>query len=177
MKKTPKSKKQKKKPEMPITKVTIAAKHEFNDKERDELAKELAASISEKQRLEEMKKTAMKDWATRISTVQNTIAEKANKVTSGFEFRDTECIVEYDKPRKGRKQFIRTSDKVVVDERDMTDADRQLLIAEVEKVTAPKDTPKTTVGEALAKAEEKAAEEGKPVNWSEDAEPGAPLFK
>jgi hypothetical protein len=157
MKKEKKTKKAK--PEQPLVKERISAKYVFTPEEVQSLTKSLTDSISEKARLEEEKKTAMADWKTRISTVANNIASGANKISAGYEWRDTECQVVMDTPKKGRKSYIRLSDKVKVDERDMTDSDRQLLLTEVEKAIAKPAKEKTAVAEAFEKAEKQKKED------------------
>lgn len=79
----------------------------FTDEEKLGLSLELAKVNQEMESIEEEKKEAMADYRNRLLTKQGRCSVLAQKVTTGFEFRNIECEVEYHVPKRNQKTFVR----------------------------------------------------------------------
>lgn len=155
MKKKPSKKKAEKKPE-PIKIERIPARHNFSEAEMSKLGSDLAGLAQEKTRVEEEKKVHMAQWTTRIKTIQGSISDVSNKITSGFEMRDTECEVHYDW-KKGFKTYVRKEDGKEIETRKIEEPERQQHLFNEEQ---EKKKSEVKPGEPLVKVEDaiKAAE-------------------
>lgn len=122
-------------------------KHQFSDPELLIIGKYSAELHSQHEALENDKKRVVTDFSARLASVENDQGIAARKISSGYEYRETECRVLLDAPVRGQKTLMRLDvDEVAVIE-DMTDADRQLLIKfeEDQKPKAPAKAKMATV--------------------------------
>jgi hypothetical protein len=114
---------------------TIQARHTFNDTEKIELSLELSRTCSSVNSLEQEKSAITKDYAGRIGTAEIKRDSLVEKIISGYEMRPTDCIVIMD-PKNRSKDFFRIHDGLpgeFVERREMTAADFQLTLPEVEE--------------------------------------------
>lgn len=82
-------------------------KHEFSAAEIHDLSLTLATKTKERQALEEEKKAVGSSYKARLDELNAACNKISNQVTDGFEMRETECRIEYNKPSQGRKTLIR----------------------------------------------------------------------
>lgn len=110
---------------------TIHAKHVFSQEELLELSRSLGRTCTQINTLEAEKSAIGKDFSSRIETQEIQRDSLVDKVTSGYEFRPTECIVVLD-PKNRSKDYFRndSADGIgeFVERREMTQADFQLTI-------------------------------------------------
>ena len=96
----------------------------FSDEEKLTLSMELAKESQEADRIKDHKKSVMADFNSQIAEHDERRSELAGKVTNGFEYRDVECEVEYHKPKKNQKTFVRVDTGEIfselMDNSDMT---------------------------------------------------------
>jgi hypothetical protein len=109
-------------------KVSESCRVELTPEELIAAGRELAAAQTEVRQLEDDFKGVRDEWKARISAVEARITACANRIGRGYDLRPVECLVVFDEPKAGMKSCFRsdTSERVWV--RDMTDADRQLII-------------------------------------------------
>lgn len=50
----------------------------------------------------------MAEYASRLSVAKEQINQLSNKVASGFEMRDVECLVEFHEPERNKKRLTRS---------------------------------------------------------------------
>jgi hypothetical protein len=110
---------------------TIEAKHDFSDPEKIGLLEELSRAHHEAGELKEQAKHSATEWKNRIKSIENKISTISNKATSGYEFRPTECRVEFD-TKKEKKTYFNKKTGEKVETRDMTPADFELPLFKTE---------------------------------------------
>lgn len=115
-------------------------RHEFDNAERLENAKQLAEALSESDRIDGELERVKADFKSRTTTVQAKIGSLRDKVTSGYEMRETKCEWRFDSPKKGKKSLVRLDTKEVVETVDMSEADKQGELP----LTAPEAKPTQT---------------------------------
>jgi hypothetical protein len=114
----------------------------FCDDEKLELARRLAEKHKEVGNLEDERQRANKDYQSRIKGVENDIAILSEKVREGYEFRETEIRVTYDKPEPGKKTIVRLDTKETVGVEVMTNEEKQTSFAEKERTFAEAESAK-----------------------------------
>ena len=110
----------------------------FTQPEILEISKRLAEKNGAVVTLEDEKKRATKDYAARISTVENEVNDLARKVTNGYEFRDIDCRVVFDLPKPGMKTITRLDTLEQVGVEEMTFPEKQLTIPAVDEAAPEK---------------------------------------
>src|SRR5215831_7016086 len=75
--------------------------------EKIEAGRELAEATNELTAIEEDKAQIVADFKHRTSAAEARIGVLSNKLRSGYEFRDVECMLTFDTPEKGQKQVVR----------------------------------------------------------------------
>lgn len=102
-------------------------RYDFTAIEIHDLSLELAKKTKELSALTEEKKTVTSQYSARLNEVKATTNKLSNQVSDGWEFRDIECEVIYNKPQHGKKTIIRKdTDKIAMIE-TMTDYDHNLF--------------------------------------------------
>ena len=77
------------------------------------------------------------DYKAKVSTLENEINSLSTQVSTGYEMREYVCFYEYDQPEKGKKTLRRKEPPCdVVRVEEMTEADRQTVMDEIEKQAA-----------------------------------------
>lgn len=84
--------------------------------------KMLAEKVQEEGAIEEQKKLAMKEYASRLSKVRNEIARIASARSKGRELRPITCVERFN---GGMVEIVRTDKNEVVDTRPATFSERQ----------------------------------------------------
>lgn len=82
--------------ETKIHQTTKFLRHNFSDEEKQNLAEEMARKVTEADALEDQKKSASSRYTAEINSARTIANSNAIKITSGYEFRDTECEEEFD---------------------------------------------------------------------------------
>jgi hypothetical protein len=99
-------------------------KYEFTDEEKYQISKKMARTITEKQELEEEKKSVMKDYTSKLAAKSVEISADSRRVYDGFELRQMPCWVIKDF-EKDKLIFVRKDNNEIIDIVQMTDFDRQ----------------------------------------------------
>jgi hypothetical protein len=89
-------------------------KYSFSDAELLNLSKTLAKHNQDLAEIEGQKKRVMADFGAKIQGEESNIGELSRKVSSGYEFRNIECVVTYHDPTQGKKTIVRTDTGEVV---------------------------------------------------------------
>lgn len=77
-----------------------------------------------------------KDFKARIETHEAKIALLAEQTRSGYELRETLCLWVYNEPKPGRKTLCRADTIEIIGEEDMTGADTQMIMDELDAQAA-----------------------------------------
>jgi septum formation inhibitor MinC len=103
----------------------------LTDEEKLAAGRELAESTNQLNEIESDKKRVSDDFKAKASTAEAQIGILSNKLRSGYEFRQVECLVVFDDPKPGEKTIYRTDIKVAkkpgetVEVRRMTEEEKQ----------------------------------------------------
>lgn len=119
---------------------TIHAKHTFSQDELIEVSRSLGRTCTEIATLESEKSAVTKDFASRIETKEIMRDSLVDKVSSGYEFRPTECVIVFDPKNRSKDYMRRNGDGEpgeFVERREMTAADFQLALPVAEADKAP----------------------------------------
>lgn len=136
----------------------IDSRYDFNITEIGELARKMALANQRAIELEEKKKQLSKDYAAQVEAAQAEANVLGQKISNGYEMRETECVVTFD-PKSSTKFYHRKRDGEYVRSAEMTRRDFELSLPfEKAKKAEEKDAGKENVGEALAAAESQTAE-------------------
>lgn len=102
-------------------------RYDFTASETHDLSMQLANKTKEFAALTEEKKSVMSQFSARLNEIKATTNKLSNQVADGWEFRETDCIVEYNKPEHGKKTIIRKDHNKVVVIETMTAYDHNLF--------------------------------------------------
>lgn len=102
-------------------------RHEFTAKEIHDHSVALAMKNKELQSLEDEKKTVTSQYKARMNEAQETINKLSSYVTDGFEMRQVDCEIQYNKPKQGQKTIIRKDLNKTHAVEQMTDDDWTLF--------------------------------------------------
>ena len=105
----------------------------FTEIELKTLSNELACKIIEKRELETKKKSALSDFTGKINDMKAEINLLANKINTGKEYRNVNCIITMNSPSTGLKTAQRLDTKENIWTNEMTAEELQAEI--------PFDTP------------------------------------
>jgi len=94
--------------------------YRFTTDETIALAKKAAEEQSRLKALEEGKKMVADEWKAKISACQAEITNLSNKITSGIEYRDYNCIVTFDDPKRDYKTLRHPATGEIVEIKEMT---------------------------------------------------------
>ena len=139
-----------------MEKITEYLQYHFTDPELLELAREQSRTIQEKGALERKKSEISKTLAGEIENKQGQIESLTERVSNGYEWRNIECVIHFDRPTPGMAQVIRTDTGDVVRERRMTAGELQLRI-EFAQPEAEAEPPAEPEAEQPPPVEEQAA--------------------
>ncbi len=100
----------------------------FTREERAEFALELARATQGKAEIELRKKEIAAKIKAEIEEHDTLIAGLARKVHDGYDFKDVEVEIIFDKPQPGEKSIYRKDTGEFVAKKRMSDEDRQMVI-------------------------------------------------
>ena len=132
-----------------ITKETLCLRHNFTTKEQLEMGSELAQAHNRLLDIEEEEKVMKAQIKEKKESVDSKIGSLSRALGTGFEMRNIDCDLEYDKPNVGEVTYRRRDNKLFVKARAMTEAERQMDL--------PLDTA-AQVEESIAKSAENIAD-------------------
>ena len=113
-----------------------SCRHPLTTDQMVEAGKELAASQIELRQLDDDFKSVRDEWKSRISAVEARLTAQTGRISRGYDIKETECTITFDTPDPGLKTCARndTGERVWV--REMTDADKQLVLDLDDEATA-----------------------------------------
>lgn len=97
----------------------------FSEQEKRDIASKLAQANQALSELNDRKAQVAADFKAQITATESVIAKESRRYTNGYEFRDVDCDVLFDKPSHGLKTIVRKDTGEVVKEREMTSEDMQ----------------------------------------------------
>lgn len=100
-------------------------RYKFNDPELLAIGKELVEHNAELTALELDKKRVMGDFTARITAKESHVSIAANKIQSGYEWRDLPCTIHFHSPKAGKKTTLRDDTGELVATEDMTPEELQ----------------------------------------------------
>ena len=101
----------------------------FTEIELKTLSNELACKIIEKRELETKKKSALSDFTGKINDIKAEINLLANKINTGKEYRNVNCIITMNSPSTGLKTAQRLDTKENIWTNEMTAEELQTEIS------------------------------------------------
>lgn len=111
-------------------------RYNYSEAERLDLGKALAEALNKHASTEADLDRIKSDFKARLSSIDTEINKLKEGVFSGYELREYVCFWKYDHPTPGRKSLFRKEppQEFVCDE-EMTEADRQTVMTEIEAQT------------------------------------------
>jgi phosphopantetheine adenylyltransferase len=100
-------------------------RYQFTSAELRTLGDQLARETQQAIEIREERATVVAEFAAQLKGSEKRIAGLANKLNAGYEMREMECIVLYDKPERGMKTIVRVDTGEEVRTAVMTDAETQ----------------------------------------------------
>jgi len=101
----------------------------FTEIELKTLSNELACKIIEKTELENKKKSALSDFTGQLNDMKAEINLLANKINTGKEYRNVDCIITMNSPSTGLKTAQRLDTKENIWTKEMTAEELQTEIS------------------------------------------------
>ncbi len=109
-------------------KTTELLKHELTTDELQEIGKRMAKALLDLADAQDELKSVQGQIKSRITIAEATAKQCAEKVRSGYEYRQTPCIAIYDYDA-ARVKYVREDTGELLSERSMTDDERQGALA------------------------------------------------
>lgn len=104
-------------------------RYTFTPEELQALGKELSERNIELAGIQNDKKRVMSDLTAQIKGAESNISIAANKLQSGYEWRDLPCTIHFNLPTPGRKSIIRDDNHETIAVKDMTQDELQAELA------------------------------------------------
>jgi phospholipid N-methyltransferase len=92
-------------------------RYDFEPDEVHQLSVEMANKVQELQQVEQEKKSVTSSYTSRANSLKSHINDLSNKVASGYESREIDCLVKYHEPKQGWKTLIRKDNSKKIEER------------------------------------------------------------
>lgn len=102
--------------------------YRFTEDEVKGLGRELAQTNAEIEDLERQKKSAAAQIAAQIASKTQRQKSISEKINSGSEYRNVNCVIRYNDPAPGKKTTYRTDDGTVVRSGEMSADEMQLTL-------------------------------------------------
>jgi hypothetical protein len=100
-------------------------RYEFTTAELNDLGARLAQAAQRRFDVKREKDSATAHFGAALKTADDVVADLAHKRNNGYEMRPTECILRFDSPRPGLKEFVRTDNGEVARTEAMGPDDQQ----------------------------------------------------
>lgn len=114
---------------MKIVKITKILPVKLTQDEMVNMSKDLARENQDLGQVEDKKKDVVADFAAQTKKHEANISRLSRMVSTETEYRDVDCVWDFDY-KKGNKVLIRTDTKEKIDEREITQDDRQRKLDE-----------------------------------------------
>lgn len=105
---------------------------ELTEDERMDIAIKLSENLAGLEKLEDEKKAKVAEIKLKTDALDAQISHQHKAVLTGTEEREVACEWVYNLPVRGMKSLIRLDNNQAVDEKEMTDWDRQQAAAELQ---------------------------------------------
>lgn len=121
----------------------VSVRHEYTQAERNLITDDLTRALQQCAEQEEQLKSVSADFKARIKTGKAKVSEATNKLTNGYEMRQVDATVQFDR-KLGRKKFFfhapgnRELHKKLIREEDMTAADYERLPLDLPPAEKPR---------------------------------------
>ena len=112
-------------PAKPDRKIEMQLRHQFTDKETLELGRKLAEESNLLNQQEDEAKAVAKQLKAKVDSTASRVSEISTKITNGYEYRPTQCVIKYHVPKAGRKSTVRLDTSEVVEDAEMSLAEMQ----------------------------------------------------
>lgn len=96
--------------------VSVYGRYELSKKELDEIAKQTALIVQQKDQLQEEKRNTVATLSSQIKDLEQQLSSLAQCTREGAEWRYLECRVEYDVTRGVKEYFWVHDDRFIKDE-------------------------------------------------------------
>lgn len=116
-------------------------RYTYSTDERIAKAVALAGKLDHLAQLDDELSRIKKDYGNRIDTAQAEADRLSTQVKDGFELRPYICFWTFDDPRPGRKLLRRKDTGEIVAEEEMTMADQQTVMDEIDPATKAPEPP------------------------------------
>jgi hypothetical protein len=87
--------------------IKVNLRYDFSEREKKEIATELANANQRKVMLEDQKKQVDADLKAQITEAESAISRESRKYTNGYEYRDIDCEIYFHFPTQGKKTTFR----------------------------------------------------------------------
>lgn len=113
--------------------------YHFTPDELIAMGRELGERQLRLRKLDDDRKMVADEWKAKISAEENAVNNLANKVSSGYEYRDIECTVTFNVPGDGQKTITRNDTGSLVRTLDMEEHEKQeeLPLQELQESSSP----------------------------------------
>ena len=110
----------------------------FTNTEMLELGKKAAELANLRDRQQEDAKAVVKQLKAKVDATEAQLAEVFGKMTTGYEYRQIICTIQYDKPVSGKKTVVRmdTLETVEVEQMGLSELQAELPLASAPVSTA-----------------------------------------
>lgn len=116
-----------KKPKKRTRKTSQLLQCKLTEKELLEVGKQLGEANEDLVQIENEKSEVVASFNAKSTAAEAKISDLSRKVRNGYEYRQVPCLVEFDTPKVGMKQTVRTDTNEVVEKpTEMTDDEKQL---------------------------------------------------
>ena len=109
----------------PLAKEVHLLRCDFSEDELKQFSKDLARSTAQLAQAEEEKKSAMAQFAERLTGAKALASSLARRINEGYEMRMVDCEVRLDSPTNGTATVVRKDTGEIVKERPMTAGELQ----------------------------------------------------
>ncbi len=113
-------------PVHPDRNIELQLRHQFSDKELIELGRKMAEAAGLLEQQKDEAKALSAQLKAKCDVTAAKLQEAVVKISTGYELRQTKCVVKYDTPKTGQKSTIRCDTQEVVDVSEMSIAEAQL---------------------------------------------------
>jgi hypothetical protein len=110
------------------TTIFESLEYKFSEVEKQVLGQDLARAMADIGELEEKKKKLVAEFKSQIQEQSQKASSIARRINNGYEYRETECVVYFNKPKQGFKEIYRTDSGEFVREARMSPSEMQLEI-------------------------------------------------
>lgn len=114
-----------------VRKTSMLLQCQLTEEEMLAAGKQLAEANDDLVQIENLKSEVTATFKAKTTAAEARIGELSRKVRNGYEYRQVDCLVQFDTPDLGMKQTVRTDTNEIVEKPSgMTDDEKQMLLIE-----------------------------------------------